>query len=88
VVGRRARACGSSDADAALAATLSSAFEALTSMGFKDRDARPMLDAARAEVPPDADLSAVVRAALRAAPMPACVREDVVDYRPAYRLAS
>jgi len=82
------RPYGSPDADVALAATLSSAFEALTSMGFRDKDARPMLDAARAEVPSYADLSAVVRAALRAAPMSACVREDVVGYRPAYRLES
>jgi len=37
-----------------------------------------MLEAVRREMPCDADLSAVVRAALRAAPAPACVREDVV----------
>jgi len=82
------RPYGSEDADAALAETFSGAFEALTAMGFKDKEAWPMLEAVRNEVPYDADLSAVVRAALRAAPAPACVREEVVPYRRVYRLAS
>jgi len=49
-----------------------------------------MLDAVRGEVPYDADLAAVVQAALRAAPAPVCVREGVVAYLPSvasYRLA-
>jgi len=82
------RPYGSPDVDAALAQTFSGAFEALTAMGFEDKEARPMLEAVRREVPCDADLSAVVRAALRAAPAPVCVREDVVPYRRVYRLAS
>jgi hypothetical protein len=82
------RPYGSPDADAALAATFASAFEALTDLGYKDKEARPMLEAVRTEVPYDADLSAVMHAALRAAPMPPCVREEVVAYLPVHRLAS
>jgi len=84
------RPYGAADADARVAKAFSGAFEALTSMGFKDKEARPMLDAVRGEVPYDADLAAVVQAALRAAPAPVCVREGVVAYLPSvasYRLA-
>jgi len=74
-------AYGSRSMNSAAAAASTTAFGMLTGMGFRDREARDLLDMSCTAVRAGADALELVRYALKAAPPPSRVREDVVSYR-------
>ena len=72
---------GSPEVGARISDLMTQAFETLTAMGYRHREARGILDGVRAQVCATSTLSEVVRAALKAAPAPMCVRESVAVYQ-------
>ena len=75
------RAYGAPVAERSNAAVMRDAFTALRGLGFRETEVRKLLDEVRADVPADATLEQTVRLALARAPMPSCVREEVVPYQ-------
>jgi hypothetical protein len=78
-----ARPYGSASFDAKPADLFAQAFTILCNTGFKQKEARAMIDAVRPQLGADADLSEVVTAALRRCQLPSSanrVRESCVDY--------
>ena len=75
------RPYGSPHACASRSAVMAEAFAALRSMGFRETETRALLDRVRPELPDGAELAAVVRLALKRAPVRCgVVREAVVPY--------
>jgi 5-methylcytosine-specific restriction endonuclease McrA len=75
---------GSASFDAKQAELFAQAFTILCGTGFKEKEARAMLDGARPQVGADADLDEVVTSALRRCPLPSSanrVREACVEYQ-------
>ena len=75
------RPYGSVPGSAHACAVMAEAFSTLRSMGFRETETRALLDRVRPELPDDAELGAVVRLALKRAPVRCgVVREAVVPY--------
>jgi hypothetical protein len=80
------RRYGSPRFDAAQAEALAQAFEALCSRGFRESEARAMIDAARPRVGADVVMPELLHEVLRLAPLPSrlttvsAVRESVIEY--------
>jgi hypothetical protein len=72
---------GSPRNDAALAGVLGEVFGMLCAMGFRQKEARSMIDAARRDLSPEAGLEAAMRRALTASSFVG-VREDRAFYAP------
>ena len=79
---------GSPEVGARISDLMTQAFETLTAMGYRHREARGILDGVRAQVCATSTLSEVVRAALKAAPAPICGRQSVPAYEPVASAAS
>jgi hypothetical protein len=80
------RRYGSAQLDSRKADALAQAFSALRSMGYKEREARVLIDGARPHVGAELEVAAVLYEVLRRAPVP-MAREACAEYRSVARAA-
>jgi hypothetical protein len=80
------RRYGSPQLDAGRADVLAQVFSALCSMGYKEREARTLIDGARTHVGAELEVPAVLYEVLRQAPVPVA-REECAEYRAVERAA-
>ena len=60
---------------------MSRVFQALTGLGFRESEARTLVDAVRESAGGRDGVEAVLKAALKEAAMPSCVREETPVYQ-------